>query len=494
LYKAACFAAIGFQLTTGSFPGGWIMRGAMLAAFACALALPIGVRAQAPSAAAKSAGRYYSEAQARRGKDLYTEDCAKCHGATLKGVATAPALIGDDFLHDYYAVNDLYNKISVTMPDDNVHGLTTETYLNIVAYLLQANGLPAGTENLKEDVAAMRRMPLLEKKSMKSASGSPYGFYTEEQAELGEGYFRGSCSMCHAFDPSKPDSRELPAPAGRGFGRDPSRIRLNLASTEVRDKYQNVGSLYNKIRTSMPLYGGGALSPEAYLDVAAYFLRENGYPAGKEPMSSDPEALMGMTLPEAGFTSLFNGKDFSGLRFLIGGNCTPRPEGCGQTEPGSTFKVENGMIVVSGTPLGFMYPDKKYKDFTLRLEYRFPPYPGMENSDQYYGNSGYLLFMQSLRVWPEMIEIQGMNAELLDVRANKSVKYTVDTLARARGTRPVGQWNSIEIVSKDSQVWSYVNGVLVSTITHHDYKDPGYLGFQSEGAKLYWRNIRIKEE
>jgi len=470
------------------------MRSLPLAVAAFALIVPAAGWSQAAPKASNNSRNYYSAPQAQRGKQQYVENCAKCHMANLKGVGTAPALIGDDFLHDYYAVNDLFNKVSVTMPDDNVHGLSDDTYLNIISYLLQSNGLPAGATPLKDDVAAMKRMPLLEHKTMKSATGSPYGFYTEEQAELGKGYFRGSCSMCHTFEPGQPDSREIDAPAGRGFGRDPHRIRLNLSSTEVRDKYHNVGSLYNKMRTSMPLYGGGALSPEAYVDMAAYFLQENGYPAGKEPMSSDPEALMGLTLPEKGFTSLFNGKDFSGLQFLIGGNCTPRPDGCGQTEPGSTFKVENGMIVVSGTPLGFMYPDKKYKDFTLRLEYRFPAYPGMESSDQYYGNSGYLLFMKELRVWPEMIEIQGMNAELLDVRANKSVQYTVDTLARTRAVRPVGQWNSIEIVSKDGQVWSYVNGTLVSTVTHHPYTEPGYLGFQSEGAKLYWRNIRIKEE
>jgi hypothetical protein len=65
-------------------------------------------------------------------------------------------------------------------------------------------------------------------------------------------------------------------------------------------------------------------------------------------------------------------------------NCTPRPEGCGQTQPGSTFKVEKGMIFCSGTPIGLMYPTKKYLNFTLRLEYRFPPYAGMESVDEFF--------------------------------------------------------------------------------------------------------------
>jgi hypothetical protein len=240
---------------------------------------------------------------------------------------------------------------------------------------------------------------------------------------------------------------------------------------------------------------GGALSTEAYVDIAAYLLHEQGLPAGKDELKPDPETLMGYNIPEKSFTTLFNGRDFTGWGFLLGSNCTPRPEGCGQTEPGTTFKVEKGMVVCSGTPIGYMYPPKKYLNFTLRLEYRFDPYPGMESDDQYFGNSGYLIFMQEHRVFPDMIEVQGMNLEILDIRASRpSTVYTVDTEARKRAVRPVGQWNTVEIVSKNGQVWNYLNGVLVSQVTHHEYAEPGYIGFQSEGAKIYWRNIRIKEE
>src|ERR1700719_2111671 len=121
------------------------MRGLSLAAFAIVLALPSGARAQAPSKAANPSRSYYTETQATRGKQQYTQYCAQCHIANLKGAGTAPTLIGDDFLHDYYSVGDLFSKVNVTMPGDNVHGLSTDTYLNIIAYLLQANGLPAGT-------------------------------------------------------------------------------------------------------------------------------------------------------------------------------------------------------------------------------------------------------------------------------------------------------------------------------------------------------------
>src|SRR5258708_16753280 len=175
---------------------------------------------------------------------------------------------------------------------------------------------------------------------------------------------------------------------------------------------------------------------------------------------------MGLAIPEKEFPTLFNGKDCTGWGFLLGSNCTPRPEGCGQTEPGTTFKVEKGTIVCSGTPIGYMYPiDKKYLNFTLRLEYRFPAYPGMKSSDQFYGNSGYLLFMKEHRVFPEMMEIQGMNLEILDVRpSKKSTIFTVGTQARKRAVHPVGDGTTVEIHSNDSNIRYYFNLSSVFTV------------------------------
>ena len=229
--------------------------------------------------------------------------------------------------------------------------------------------------------------------------------------------------------------------------------------------------------------------------MAAYLLRENGYPSGKEELKPDVATLMGMTLPEKGFTALFNGRDFTGWGFLLGGGCTPRPEGCGQTEPGSTFKIEKRTVVCSGSPLGFMYPQKKYLNFTLRLEYRFEPYPGMESSDEFYGNSGYLLFMQELRVSPDMLEVQGMNLEILESGRPERVRNSRSTPKRARGPcarrrverggdRFQGRRGK-ELSQRDAGLHRYSSRL---------HQVPGYLGFQSEDGKISWRNIRIKEE
>jgi hypothetical protein len=74
------------------------------------------------------------------------------------------------------------------------------------------------------------------------------------------------------------------------------------------------------------------------------------------------------------------------------------------------------------------------------------------------------------------------------------IRQVDDEAARKRAYRRVGEWSSVEIVSKNGQVTSYLNGVLVNTVTEHPFNEPGHIGFQSEGVEVHWRNIRIKPE
>jgi len=439
----------------------------------------------------------YSEAQAARGKAEYDKNCSKCHLGNLRGAGNAPSLSGESFLGDYYTVGDLFSKVSMSMPADNVHGLGSEIYLNIIAFLLRSNGLPPGNSDLNANINVMKKMILSPKSKIadKTSSLERSGvdtYYTQAQADRGKAYFHGSCSLCHTTDPSEVRSND--ASSGRGVWLGDLRLLFLLKSDQFRNRWGNADSLYNKMRTTMPAYDAGGLSTEEYVDILAYLMQANGFLAGNKELKNDLPAMRNMAL-ETGFTRLFNGSDFTGFHFILGHNCAPRPEGCGQSEPGNTFDVQNQTIHTNGKPHGYMYTDKKYLNFTLKLEYRFTPYPGMESDSEFYGNSGYLIFITKNQVWPKMIEIQGANNDVLDVLPiDCKAKFTVDADARKRAIHPVGQWNSVEISSKDGQVKSYLNGTLVSTVTEHEFTEPGYIGFQSEGADIYWRNIRIKEE
>jgi hypothetical protein len=46
------------------------------------------------------------------------------------------------------------------MPEDNPGGLSTNTYLDIMAYILDQNGFPAGEVELVSDIEAMKEVVL----------------------------------------------------------------------------------------------------------------------------------------------------------------------------------------------------------------------------------------------------------------------------------------------------------------------------------------------
>lgn len=100
------------------------------------------------------------------------------------------------------------------------------------------------------------------------------------------------------------------------------------------------------------------------------------------------------------------------------------------------------------------------------------------------------------RVGSKYIEIEGRQCDLLEFFGvgGPGRLGDIDLGAKRRAIRPLGQWNTIEIAATNGQVHTTLNGVPVSSIKKHDYKDAGYIAFQSQGAKMYWRNIRVKVE
>jgi len=92
----------------------------------------------------------YSTAQATRGKDIYEGTCGTCH---------QPAqFIGQTFVESWNdrRVWDFYSLVRSTMPLDNPGGMKDQEYIDVVAYLLQVNKAPAGTDSLKADTTALR--------------------------------------------------------------------------------------------------------------------------------------------------------------------------------------------------------------------------------------------------------------------------------------------------------------------------------------------------
>src|SRR5258708_7558134 len=91
-------------------------------------------------------GGVYTRGQAGRGRTEYGRTCAACHAEDLRGNGTAPSLVDDSFwfLYDDTTVGELFDRIRTLMPSDRPNSLSSQSYRDIVAFILQSNKLPPG--------------------------------------------------------------------------------------------------------------------------------------------------------------------------------------------------------------------------------------------------------------------------------------------------------------------------------------------------------------
>jgi mono/diheme cytochrome c family protein len=102
----------------------------------------------------------YTKAQAARGKTVYEHTCTRCHGETLLGGDDAKPLVGEAFLEKWngQTVGKLFDAIRRTMPDDGPGVLGRRESADVVAYILSANGFPAGQAELENEDAPLNEI------------------------------------------------------------------------------------------------------------------------------------------------------------------------------------------------------------------------------------------------------------------------------------------------------------------------------------------------
>ncbi len=105
--------------------------------------------ALAASLAMAAAPRHasYTVAQAERGRFAYIHDCAECHGGELEG-QFGPALAGPNATIKYDSGQSVYAYITTQMPSGNAGALPPSEYLDIVAFIYERSGVPAGDRPL----------------------------------------------------------------------------------------------------------------------------------------------------------------------------------------------------------------------------------------------------------------------------------------------------------------------------------------------------------
>jgi len=140
----------------------------------------------------------YTSPQAKHGQTVYERSCASCHRADLSGFS-GPPLKTDLFMDRWreFNLNVLADLIENTMPADNPGTLAKSDYLDVLAYILQANDIPAGKKPLTADL--LTSTLLVGKEGSKplptSAQVASIGCVT---LDTGNGWF-----LTHATEPAR---------------------------------------------------------------------------------------------------------------------------------------------------------------------------------------------------------------------------------------------------------------------------------------------------
>jgi hypothetical protein len=190
---------------------------------------------------------------------------------------------------------------------------------------------------------------------------------------------------------------------------------------------------------------------------------------------------------------LFNGKDLSGWHTFI-----PHKDGADpKTDPKGVFKVEDGVIHISGEEFGCLTTNDEYENYRLKLEVRWGEKkwaPRLKDPR----DSGILVHCVGPdKVWTKSIECQIQEHDFGDfwlvsgtsIEVNGKVQKSRVVKTRD-AEKPFGEWNTVEVVCDGDKITNIVNGVVVNEGTRASVTK-GKILLQSEGAEVYYRNVEL---
>ena len=160
-----------------------------------------------------------------------------------------------------------------------------------------------------------------------------------------------------------------------------------------------------------------------------------------------------------------------------------------------TWKVTPDGIACTGKPRGYLYSPKSFENFTWRLEFRFIRPTNLTDDSKFKGNTGFLVYVKDdHKLWPQCIEVQGKNVQMCALKENGGAEPILakdDDTTRVKVRKPVGQWNSVDITSKDGGLAIQLNGYSVSSSAPGSMTS-GAIGIQAEDYPFEVRRMRIR--
>lgn len=163
------------------------------------------------------------------------------------------------------------------------------------------------------------------------------------------------------------------------------------------------------------------------------------------------------------------------------------------------WRFEKGVLAVEGENAGWLATNRQYNNFALSLEFRVAP-----------GGDGGVFIRAPLEGDPAYT---GLKIQITDDYAERqspleSWQYTGSIYGiqapSDRVSAKAGQWQTLVIVAQGPRVRVGLNGTKIvdADLTNYSHIAPthpglartdGYIGLQSRGSRIEFRQIRIRE-
>jgi hypothetical protein len=202
----------------------------------------------------------------------------------------------------------------------------------------------------------------------------------------------------------------------------------------------------------------------------------------REIPGDEANAMLAKKAGGDGFTSIFNGKDFTGWAGAV-----------------DNYEIVDGAIVCKPKKGGALFTKEIYSDFVVNLEFKLPPNGNNGLAIRYPGSGD--------GAYNGMCELQVLAEDYKGIKPEQAHGSAYGMAAARRGyQRPVGEWNFQQVTVKGSTIVVELNGTRIldtdlSKVTKfmadtpHPGKDrtEGHFGFLGHNDPVAFRNISIKK-
>ena len=173
-------------------------------------------------------------------------------------------------------------------------------------------------------------------------------------------------------------------------------------------------------------------------------------------------------------------------------------EGAGKNKDSlGVFQVKNGMIYASGEKFGYIGTEKSYSNFYLTMEFKWgtKKYAPRLNEKRDAGILYHAIIYNGDKIWPRALECQIQEGDCGDIWLIDSASVThADTITPKRNYHRVIKSTDAEKPTgvKGGNITYLVNGQVVNEAKNSSLV-AGRILLQSEGAEIYYRNVRLQE-